>query len=133
MKKAIAVLLIMIMTLSLVACAKKGDASVEAVAGTWRVNTQATLDGLASTSKTDFESMVNDSGYAMEVTLNRDGTASMTVALNGQSTTAGFTYRLENGIMIMEFETETNKFHYKVDGDRMIFVRNGSDLVLDRK
>ena len=95
MNKAIAVLLITVMALSFAACAKKGDATVEKVVGTWRVNAQATL--------------------------------------NGQAATEAFTYTLENGIMIMEFRTETDKFHCKVDCDRMIFVRNGSDLVLDRK
>lgn len=131
MKKIIAVLLVAVMALSLAACAKE-NASADSIVGTWKVNTDATYAELNQTRRAAFQAAV-EQGYDLTMTLNADGTGTMTVTVRGQTNTGNITYTVGDGKLMLKFPAQTDTREYKIEGDRLYLYQNGEPLILDRK
>lgn len=123
MKKRIAILLVVLMMLTLIACGGKCGNSAEAsIVGTWEL-----VDGEGDAKET--VAMMMSMGMTMSFTFNADGTGSMTYVFSGDSASESFDYTLENGQIVIDGAGAD----YTLDGDRLTIEVEGYVLVFERQ
>ena len=123
MKKRIAILLVVLMMLTLIACGGKDGNSAEAsIVGTWEL-----VDGEGDAKET--VAMMMSMGMTMSFTFNADGTGSMSASFGGDESSENFTYTLEDGKIMMD----GSPMNYTLDGDRLSVDINGTMMVFKRK
>ena len=161
MKKIAVLLLAALAALSLSACAKTNEGSAapavtdppamsaapestpgetvpeqeidyaEAIVGTWQLNREVTLARLSNSAKEGFLNALNE-GYDLSLVLNADGTGCMTVHRNGSVYVDELTYKIENGMLFMQYETELSAYQFELNNDRLYLWTRGNPFVLDR-
>lgn len=158
MKRMIAVLLIAVMTLSFAACVKNAEKPAgtvgtpaaaetspapetqqpepdpaQAILGTWVYNEEATVLGLTADHRDGyFRNMPDD--YQNTITLNAEGTGTMTTVSRGETYHDAFTYKLQNNLVLaMQFDNSRVAYVFTLAGDRLSLNQHSAALLYDRK
>lgn len=102
--------------------------------GAWQFNAKATLILMNEDERIEFESAL-EHGFDMEVVFGSDGAGSMTVKNGSVSNVSAFSYRAEDGVLLMEKEgsgeRDVRQFEF---ADGILYLwKDGSALAFDRR
>ena len=104
----------------LVSCEKE---LADAIVGTWEATSvEMTVEGVK------LEIDVEDAGLEMSFTFNSNGTASVTEKADGESFTESFDYYVEDGMLYLTAEAETEGLPIEIDGKHMTMIFDGEML-----
>lgn len=91
--------------------------------GTWEATSvEMTVEGVK------LEIDVEEAGLEMSFTFNSNGTASVTEKADGESFTETFDYYVEDGMLYLTAEAETEGLPIEIDGKHMTMIFDGEML-----
>ena len=123
MKKFTAILLVVLMALSLIACGSKGGSIV----GTWELD-----DGIDDDSK-QAVALMKAFGMTMSITFNSDGTGTMDSAYGEETQSEPFSYTYENGVLKIEGSEVEDGQSIRVEGNKLILEMDGMGIIFKKK
>lgn len=110
----------------------KAPDPAEALIGSWKLDTEATIDGLSDDERPEFVAAV-DHGLDMAFYFGADRAGSMTVKNGSQTTVTDFKYKVESGLIVMEPESgERDIRTFEIADGRLYLWKSGSALVFVR-
>ena len=124
MKKFTAILLVVLMALSLVACGSKGGNSI---VGTWELE-----DGVDEESKQTV-ALMKAFGMTMTITFNADGTGSMESKMGDESESTPFNYTYENGVLKIEDSEAEEGQSIRIEGGKLYLEMEGMGIIFKKK
>ena len=122
MKKFTAILLVVLLALSLIACSKGSNSIV----GTWE------LDSGVGEEAEQVVALMKAFGMTMSITFNADGTGTMDSTYGEEKQSEPFNYTYENGVLKVD-EGDEEGVNIKIEGDKLYLESEGMQMIFKKK
>ena len=120
MKRLISVFAVIAALLSFTSCEKE---ATKAIVGTWEATTAE-----LSMGSMKMEVDIAEAGYQIKITFNKDGVATLTQTVEGESVSATVSYSVDGNTLIIEEEGEVAQIPITIEKKHMTWTVDGEML-----